>query len=163
MPQVRSAEEGQRYVFDLSLPVTKVMMADLDGGAWHQWLLQRLGQRWPHIGAHSFRSHTTGWMNSNEHRFMRCGMTVALAARWQDDPIGIVPVVKEVFVFTPDKQRTAWRNEMRRLYREMQIWAATMNAGGVKIGNASDLTVGRLTELVGADQEIELWLEPQRQ
>lgn len=160
MPQVHAIDDG-RYVFDLSLSISRVTRADLNNGEWHMWLMQRCGEQWPEIGANNFRTYAVSWAQSNEHLFVRCGDVVCLAACW-GEPLGR-PLIREIFMFVKDKSVPTWRAQMRRLYREMQIWAARKNADGVKINNACDYTRGRLMELVGAGERTELWLEPQLQ
>ena len=155
------ADIATRYHFDLSIPVKRVSLADLNNGPWHQWLLGRLGEKWPHIGAANFATHARSWLDSNEFSFMRAGRAVALAARWTE-PLAISPLVREVFLFTSDKANPAWRKDALRLYREMQIWAATMGASRVIVGECSDVTSGRLQEATGAESHTELWLEPRR-
>ena len=152
MPQVRAVDTDNRYIFDLSLDVRRVSFADLKHDEWHQWLIRRCGERWPHIGTHNFTGHATAWANSNEHMFMRCGSATALAVRWTV-PLAIRPVIREVFLFMEDKTHPTWRREALRLYRQMQIWAATLGADEVSIGHASDVTLGRLAEMTGAHQE----------
>ena len=159
MPQIHAVDDG-RYVFDLSLPIERVTAVDLNNGEWHQWLTERLGEMWPEIGSNNFRGHVAQWVRSKDHLFLRCGEAVCLAMCW-GQPLG-KPIVKQVFMFVRDKSKLTWRNEMRRLFREMQIWAARLNAEGVQLDvDTCDYTRGRLMELVNASEENILWLEPQ--
>jgi hypothetical protein len=109
----------------------------------------------------NFAGHARSWIDSNEFLFIRAGGAVTLAARW-GEPLTVKPLVREVFLFVMDKRTTLWRKEALRLYREMQIWAATLGASGVMIGECSDVTSGRLEEMTGAEQHPSLWLEARR-
>lgn len=161
MPQVRSDTDDGRFVWDMSIPVRRVGLVDLNDGEWHQWLLGRLGERWPHIGGHNFRGHLVAWMNSNEHLLIRAGRGVAMAAKWPE-PLSVNSIVREAFLFMEDKMHPTWRNEAVRLYREMQIWAATIGASRVDIGYCTDITLGRLAEMVGAEQAVRYTIEARR-
>lgn len=158
----RPRDEAGVYVFDLSLPVSRVLWRDIGPGKWRDWLLKRLGEKWPHIGTMNFAAHARSWAETNEYLFLKCGRTVALAVAWRE-PLIPEPIVREVFLFTEDKTNQHWRREAIRLYREMQIWAATQNASSVSIGHCSDMTRSRLIGDGGAEEVVELHLEPRRQ
>jgi hypothetical protein len=155
------ADYATRYQFDLSIPVKRIALADLNSGPWHRWILTRLGEHWPHIGMANFATHARSWIDSNEAQFMRAGRVTALAMRWTE-PLTVAPFVREVFLFTENKDNPLWRKEAVRLYREMQIWAGTTGASHVVIGEHSDVTHGRLAETTGADEHVALWLEARR-
>lgn len=161
IPEFERADFATHYHFDLSIPVKRIALADLNSKAWHSWLLGRLGETWPHIGAWNFATHARSWVDSNEMLFLRAGRVTALAARWTM-PLSLQPIVREVFLFTENKDNPLWRKEATRLTREMQIWAATIAASGVVIGEHSDVTPGKLMEATGASQHVELWLKPSR-
>ena len=159
-PPERVRNEAGQYLFDLSLPVKRVTWADLNNQDWHSWLRSRVSEHF-HITMQGAEGHLRSWSNRNDALLIRCDEVTGLAVI-AGNPVTSRKAVEEVFVFVREKV-PGWQKSAVRVYREFQIWTATLGLDRLEIGTASDITDGKLAGLVGAEEETRLWLVPRRQ
>lgn len=110
------------------------------------WLVARMLQTFPNHSAQSARGRIAGWINSNQHHFMKCGQAVG-CVRIVHDEMDARPIVQEVFLFTFDTKDEA-RNDAGKLYREFGRWGKTMRAKRADYGEHSDVVLGKLKDMV---------------
>lgn len=125
---------------------------------WTAWLLGRLREKWPTIGASSFLGKVRAWSGSNEFLFIRNDLAVLLGVVLRDNMDGRL-YVRAIFAFARDgaKQSSAGEKAIVALYRHMREWATSMRATRVYFSGRSDIGLTRRRTLLSAETETEIF------
>jgi len=124
--------------------VSRFNMPDLLKRA--NWLVERLGTRFPHLNERSLIGFLRGCLESNDFNFVQTRNAVGLAQITRR-PLDVQPIVEEVFVLTYGDAI----GEGAAIYDEFRRWASVIGATEVIVDRFTDVpretiknTLGRL-------------------
>lgn len=143
-------------------PTVRFTLADMP--AWGPWLVERLRTMNPEFRKEFWPGRIHGWMQANDHLFIRNERAVLLAASTPRVINGRL-VIQEVFAWSRDAKPSVTRAHglalentdpagryVVLLYRHLREWARAQNAERLFIGQCSDLQPSYLMEALSAEK-----------
>lgn len=126
------------------------------------WVVERLAQRYPQLSPNGWLTRLRGFMNTNEHFFMKAERAVALAQVVRD-AFGLL-YVEPLFIFHRDRgpeggnlKGSEGERDAAALVRAMRNWARQQRATSLRrMTECSDLPPGYIVKELGGERRDEV-------
>lgn len=160
----KTADADNVSVKQPDIVAEKVSLAEIGSQTVGAWLLQRLHERWPHHGDGSRLALMRSWLFANDMSFM-----VALTgpdsgavglATIVHEPLAVRPTIREIFMFLKERgQATESERCGAAIYRHWKRWGKGLGAAELRVGGGSDVTLGRLKELLAGETRSQIFVD----
>lgn len=146
---------SEKPEYDTTTPVNDQVEALTlrDMNTWGPWLLCRLQEHFPQFTALNYTGFLSQHMSQNHYKIVRTKFAVMMAA-YTRDTLDIRPVIDLVFLFKHHPDREEENKDVRRLLRELDVWARSHGATHIRIlhPDRCDANFSKMTDMLYGQQ-----------